>query len=158
MHQRRAPRLRSLGFSESLPSHRRDARTSICGLVEKRFRARLQVPLVERTDIHDANDRVAFVRPRRVREKNFFPHTGDAAGFTEWHMPLVPATIVKRNAVMWNSWSRGRRFFWHWNPLHSFSRPEESEEQCRSLSAFKWRAAPGSNRHLPKANFERFAS
>ena len=58
--------------------------------------------------IHDADDRVAFVPARRVREKNFFPHTGDAAGFIEWHMPLVPATIVKSNAVMWNSWRRGR--------------------------------------------------
>src|SRR5258708_68157 len=33
--------------SESLPSHRRDARTSICRLLEQRFRALLQVPLAE---------------------------------------------------------------------------------------------------------------
>ena len=53
--------------------------------------------------IHDAHDRMAFVRRRRVREKNLFPNTWDATGLIEWHMPLVPATIVKRNAVMWNS-------------------------------------------------------
>jgi hypothetical protein len=53
--------------------------------------------------IHDADDRVAFVRPRRAREENLFPDTGDATDLIEWHMPLVPATIVKRNAVVWNS-------------------------------------------------------
>ena len=43
--------------------------------------------------IHDADDRVAFVRSGRVREKNLFPNTGDATDLIEWHMPLVPATI-----------------------------------------------------------------
>jgi hypothetical protein len=51
---------------------------------------------------------VAFVRPGRVREKNFFPNTGDATDLIEWHMPLVPAPIVKRNAVRFNSRSRRR--------------------------------------------------
>ena len=96
------------GFSELLPSHRRDARTSICDSLEQRFRSLLRVPLLSER-IHDADDRVAaFVRPTQLRDKNRFPHTRNTAGFTEWHMPLVPATIVKRNAVMWNSWSRGR--------------------------------------------------
>ena len=53
--------------------------------------------------IHDAHDRMAFVRATRAREKNLFPNTGDATGLVEWHVPLVPAAIVKRNAVMWNS-------------------------------------------------------
>jgi hypothetical protein len=74
--------------------------------------------------IHDAHDRVAFVRPRRVRENNLFPNTGDAAGFIKRHMPLVPTTIVKRNAVMWNS---RRCFFWHWNPF------TDSAGICRAL-------------------------
>jgi hypothetical protein len=52
--------------------------------------------------IHDAHDRMAFVRATRAREKNLFPNTGDATGLVEWHVPLVPAAIVKRNAVMWN--------------------------------------------------------
>ena len=52
--------------------------------------------------IHDAHDRVAFVRLSRVREKNLFPNTGDATGLIEGHMPHMPAAIVKRNAVMWN--------------------------------------------------------
>src|SRR5258708_38953441 len=58
--------------------------------------------------IRDSDDRVAFVRPGRVREKNLFPNTGDATDLIERHMPLVPAAIVKRNAVMWNSRSRRR--------------------------------------------------
>jgi hypothetical protein len=43
--------------------------------------------------IHDADDRAAFVRSGRVREKNLFPNTGDATDLIEWHMPLVPVTI-----------------------------------------------------------------
>src|SRR5260370_33385556 len=58
--------------------------------------------------IQYADDRVAFVPSGRVREKNLFPNTGDATDLIEWHMPLVPATIVKRNAVMWNSRSSRR--------------------------------------------------
>src|SRR5438309_7920622 len=58
--------------------------------------------------IHDADDRVAFVRSGRVREKNLFPDTGNATDLIEWHVPLVPATIVKRNAVRWNSRSSRR--------------------------------------------------
>ena len=50
--------------------------------------------------IHDADDRVAFVRSGRVREKNLFSNTGDATDLIEWHMPLVAATIVKGNAVI----------------------------------------------------------
>jgi hypothetical protein len=53
--------------------------------------------------IHDTHDRVAFVRPVRAWEKNLFANTGDATYLIERHMPLVPATIVKRNAVMCNS-------------------------------------------------------
>jgi hypothetical protein len=53
---------------------------------------------------------VAFVRPGRAREKNLFPNTGDATDLIKWHMPLVPATIVKRNAVIWNSRSSRRCF------------------------------------------------
>jgi hypothetical protein len=53
--------------------------------------------------IHDADDRVAFVRPIPLGEKNLFPNTGDATNLIEWHMPLMPATIVKRNAVVWKS-------------------------------------------------------
>src|SRR5260370_34835106 len=53
--------------------------------------------------IHDADDRVAFVRPGRVREKNLFPNTGDATDLIEWHMPLVPAPILKRKEVKFNS-------------------------------------------------------
>jgi hypothetical protein len=62
------------------------------------FRSRLLNEQIQYTD-----DRVTFVRSRRVREKNLFSNTGDATDLIEWHMPLVPATIVKRNAVMWNS-------------------------------------------------------
>src|SRR5258708_5986892 len=58
--------------------------------------------------IHDADDRVALVRPRWVGEKNLFPNTGDATDLIEWHMPLVPAPIVKRNAVRFNRRSRCR--------------------------------------------------
>ena len=58
--------------------------------------------------IQYADDRVAFVRSGRVREKNLFSNPGDATDFIEGHMPLVPATIVKRNAVMWNSRSSRR--------------------------------------------------
>ena len=65
--------------------------------------------------IDNADDRVAFVRLGRVREKNLFPDTGDATDLIEWHMPLVPATIVKRNAVMWRGRSSVLR--------HSFSHP-----------------------------------
>ena len=64
------------GFSESLPSHRRDARTSICGLVEQRFRARLQVPLAERTDTR--RRRPSGVCPRAADSGEEFlpPHGG----------------------------------------------------------------------------------
>jgi hypothetical protein len=72
--------------------------------------------------IEDADYRVAFVRPRRVREKNLFPNAGNATGLSEWHMPLVPATIVKRNAVMRNRLSSLRRFSWHLNSS-PFDRP-----------------------------------
>ena len=58
--------------------------------------------------IQYADHRVAFVRSGRVREKNLFSNPGDATDLIEWHMPLVPATIVKRNAVMWNSLSSRR--------------------------------------------------
>ena len=48
--QEEIPRISlATNFSKSLPSNRRDARTSICGLLGQRFRARLQVPLAERT-------------------------------------------------------------------------------------------------------------
>lgn len=70
--------------------------------------------------IYDADDRVAFVRPSRIREKNLFASTRDAAGLIEWHMPFVPSTIVKRNAVMRNSLSGLGRFFRHRTPLHLF--------------------------------------
>ena len=80
------------------------------------FRSRLLNEQIQYTD-----DRVAFVRSGRVREKNLFSNTGDATDFIEGHMPLVPATIVKRNAVMWNSRSSRGFFFCH--RLHSFSRP-----------------------------------
>src|SRR5260370_20069027 len=56
--------------------------------------------------IHDADDRVAFARPGRVREKTLSPNRGDATDLIERPMPLVPATIVKRNAVMWKCRSR----------------------------------------------------
>ena len=53
--------------------------------------------------IHNPDDRVEFVRPGRIREKNLFPNARDAADLIEWHMPLMPATVVKRNAVRLNS-------------------------------------------------------
>ena len=74
------------------------------------------------TKIDDADYQVALVRPRRVREKNLFPNAKNATGLIEWHMPLVPATIIKRDAVMRNRLSSLRRFSWHLNSS-PFDRP-----------------------------------
>jgi hypothetical protein len=63
------------GFNESLPSHRRDARTSICGLAEQRFRARLQVPLVERTDTRRRRPS-SVCPPAAGSEEEFLPPRG----------------------------------------------------------------------------------
>ena len=82
--------------------------------------------------IYDADDRVAFVRPSRIREKNLFASTRDAAGLIEWHMPLVPSTIVKRNAVMWNSRS-GLRLFFGTGPPFTYS---ADHKNLRSLVCF----------------------
>jgi hypothetical protein len=52
-----------------------------------------------------------------------------ATDLIEWHMPLVPAAIVKRNAVMWNSRSSHR---WHRN---SFTHSAD-QRNLQSLAGF----------------------
>ena len=108
MHQRRAAATPAAPPSANRYRHIEETRVHRFVVSSNRdsgrsFRSRLLNEQIQYID-----DRVAFVRSGRVREKNLFSNPGDATDFIEWHMPLVPATIVKRKAVMWNSWSRGR--------------------------------------------------
>src|SRR6267378_300266 len=108
MHQRRAAATPAASASANRYHHIEETRVHRFVISSNRDSGRSFRSRSLNEQIHDADDRVAFVRSGRVREKNLFPDTGDATDLIEWHMPLVPATIVKGNAVIWNSWSSHR--------------------------------------------------
>jgi len=108
MHQRRAAATPAVSASANRYHHIEETRVHRFVVSANRDSGRSFSSRSLNEQIHDADDRVAFVRSGRVREKNLFSNTGDATDFIEGHMPLVPATIVKRNAVMWNSRSSRR--------------------------------------------------
>src|SRR6267378_8004172 len=108
MHQRRAAATPAVSASANRYHHIEETRVHRLVVSFNRASGRSFRSSSLNEQIHDADDRVAFVRSGRVREKNLFSNTGDASDFIEGHMPLVSATIVKRNAVMWNSRSSRR--------------------------------------------------
>ena len=111
MHQRRAAATPAASASSNRYHHIEETRVHRFVVPSNRDSGRSFRSRLLNEQIQYADDRVAFVRTGRVREKNLFPNPGDATDFIEWHMPLVPATIVKRNAVMWNSRSSHSCFF-----------------------------------------------